>query len=177
VKGIYVADELDNLPKIPNAHLSGALLSQPASLEQWHRRLTHCSPLTIKQMSTGNLVDGLNISDTDLHGKCEDCVIGQQVRRPFNGFTKKGLDPLELVSFDLWEPSQVQSAGGKVYFMPIVDGGLSYKYGAYLSDKSDSSTIAAFDAFRATTEVLLGHKVCHIRTDQAYDTSAWREYC
>ncbi len=64
-----------------------------------------------------------------------------------------------------------------MYFMPIVDGGLSYKYGAYLSDKSDSSTIATFDAFRATTEALSGHKVCHIHTDQAYDISAWRKYC
>src|SRR6266540_4271920 len=102
---MYVVDELDNLPKIPNVHLSGALLSQPASLEQWHCRLTHCSPLTIKQMSTENLIDGLNISDTDLRGKCEDCVIGRQVRQPFDGFTKKGLDSLELVSFNLWGPS------------------------------------------------------------------------
>ena len=162
---MYVADELDNLPKIPNAHLSGASLLQPTSLEQWHHQLTHCSPLTIKQMSTENLVDGLNISDTDLRGKCEDCVIGRQVRRPFDRFTEKGLDPLELVSFDLWGPLRVQSAGGKVYFMPIVDGGLSYKYGAYLSDKSDSSTIATFDAFQATTEVLSGHKVCRIHTN------------
>src|SRR5258705_546009 len=37
-----------------------------------------------------------------------------------------------LVSFDLWGPSWVQSAGGKIYFMLIVDGGTSYKYGAYL---------------------------------------------
>ncbi len=28
--------------------------------------------------------------------------------------------------------------------MPVIDGGTSFKYGAYLSDKSDLSTIAAF---------------------------------
>jgi len=64
-----------------------------------------------------------------------------------------------------------------VYFMPIVDGGSSYKHGAYLSDKSDSSTIAAFNTFQTAVEPLLGHKVCCVCTDQAYNMSAWREYC
>ena len=61
--------------------------------------------------------------------------------------------------------------------MPVVDGGSSYKYGAYLSDKSDSSTITAFDEFRVHAESLSGHKVRRIRTDRAYETSAWKEYC
>ena len=61
--------------------------------------------------------------------------------------------------------------------MPVVDGGKSYKYGAYLSDKSDSSTIAAFDTFRVEAKSLLNRKVRRIHTDWAYDTSAWRDYC
>jgi len=128
-------------------------------------------------MSKGNLVDGLNILSHDLRGKCEDCIVGRQVHRPFDGKTEEKLDPLELVSFDLWKPSRTQSAGGKSYFMPIVDGGSSYKYGAYLSDKSDASTIAAFDKFRVDTELLSSRKVRHICTNQAFDTSAWRDYC
>ena len=61
--------------------------------------------------------------------------------------------------------------------MPVVDGGTSFKYGAYLSDKSDSSTIAAFDVFRVEAESLSGRKIHQICTDCAYDTSAWKEYC
>jgi len=80
VKGMYVVDELDDIPGTPQAHLGVASLSQPTPLEQWHRRLTHCSPLTITEMSKGNLVDGLNISGNDLHGKCEDCIVGRQTR-------------------------------------------------------------------------------------------------
>jgi len=128
-------------------------------------------------MSKGNLVDGLSISGNELRGKCEDCVIGRQTRRPFDGKTERDLDPLELVSFDLWGPSRVPSMGGKLYFMPIVDGGSSYKFGAYLSDKSDSSTIAAFDNFRVEAESLSGRKIRRLRTDRAYESSAWKEYC
>jgi len=46
--------------------------------------------------------------------------------------------------------------------MPIVDGGTSYKYGAYLSDKSDLSTITAFDAFWIEAENMSGHKIHHL---------------
>ena len=128
-------------------------------------------------MASGNLVDDLKISDTSLKGKCEDCILGRQTRRPFDGMTEKELDPLELVSFDLWGPSRVQSAGGKIYLMIIVDAGTSYKYGAYLADKSDLSTLASFEIFRTQAETTTGKKVRRLRTDRAYESSAWNEYC
>ena len=170
--GMYVVDEFNG--NVPDQGIAIAMtsLSQPVSLEQWHRRLAHCSPLTITEMSRGELVDGLRVSGHDLRGKCEDCIIGRQSRRPFDGMTERNLEVLELVSFDLWGPSRVPSVGGKLYFMPIVDGGSSYKYGAYLSDKSDSSTIAAFELFRVAAESLSGRKVRRVRTDRAFDTSA-----
>ena len=174
VNGMYVLETVNNTPDI---HLAMTSLSQPAPLEQWHRRLTHCSPATIQDMADNNLVDGLKISETTLNGKCEDCVVGRQTRRPFDGATEKGLDPLDLVSFDLWGPSRVKSAGGKVYLMIIIDAGTSYKYGAYLADKSDPTTLAAFEVFRAMAETLTGKKIRRLRTDRAFESAAWMEYC
>ncbi len=52
-----------------------------------------------------NLVDRLVVSRNDLRGKCEDCIIGRQTRRPYDGKSEENLDPLELVSFNLWGPS------------------------------------------------------------------------
>ena len=123
------------------------------------------------------MVDGLKISDGGLNGKCEDCIMGRQVRCPFDGETEKSLEPLDLVSFDLWGPSRTQSAGGKTYLMIIVDAGTSYKHGVYLADKSDSTTLAAFEIFRSQAETTTGRKVRQLRTDGAFDTTAWREYC
>ena len=174
VNGMYLLETLDGHSNKPLAMTS---LSQPTSLEQWHRRLAHCSPSTIKEMVNGNLVDGLKVSGTALTGKCEDCIMGRQTRRPFDGETAKNLIPLELVSFDLWGPSRTQSVGGKVYLMIIVDAGTSYKYGAYLADKSDSTTLAAFETFRAHAESLTGQKIRRLRTDGAFESAAWKEYC
>jgi len=61
--------------------------------------------------------------------------------------------------------------------MPIIDAGTSYKDGAYLSDKADSSTIPAFDTFRAKAESLTDRKIRRLRTDRAFETSAWEDYC
>jgi transposase InsO family protein len=174
VSGMYLLQAVDSSPNNNFAMIS---LSKPTSLEQWHRRLTHCSPLTIQEMARNGLVDGLIISESTINGKCEDCILGRQTRRPFDGETEKDLKVLDLVAFDLWGPSRVQSAGGKIYLMIIIDGGTSYKYGVYLSDKSDATTIPAFEIFRAKAETVTGRKVCRLRTDRAYESVAWEKYC
>jgi hypothetical protein len=173
VNGMYLMEEVKNIPKVSIAMTS---LSQPVSLEQWHRRLTHCSPATITEMANKNLVDGLKITGGDVTGKCEDCILGRQTRRPFDGETEKNLLPLDLVSFDLWGPSRVKSISGKLYLMIMVDAGTSYKYGAYLADKLDTTTLAVFETFRTSSETLTGRKIRTLRTDGAFDTTAWKEY-
>jgi hypothetical protein len=174
VNGMYLLETVDHAPNTPLAMTS---LSQPVPLEQWHRRLTHCSPLTIHDMAKGNLVDDLKISEATITGKCEDCILGRQTRRPFDGSTETDLGLLDLVAFDLWGPSRVQSAGGKIYMMIIVDAGTSFKYGAYLSDKSDATVLSTFEVFRAKAETTTGRKIRRLRTDRAYESSAWGDYC
>ena len=171
---MYLLETLDAKSHTPLALHS---LSNLTSLEQWHRWLAHCSPLTIKDMANNRLIDGLTISEDTVTGKCEDCIMGRQARRPFDGETDKKLEPLELVSFDLWGPSCTQSAGGKVYLMIIVNAGTSYKYGAYLSDNPDSTTLNALDIFRTQVESYTSHKIRRLRSDSAFDMTTWKEYC
>ena len=128
-------------------------------------------------MANNNLVDGLKISNMSIRGKCEDCILGWQTCCPFNGVTDKDLAPLDLVAFDLWGPSCVQSVGGKSYMMIIVDSGSSYKCGTYTSNKSDATTIAAFNVFWARAETITRRKIWWLRTDRAFDSTAWNEYC
>ena len=111
-------------------------------------------------MATNNSVSSLNISEMTVDGKCKNCILGCQTHCPFNGETEKDLAPLELVAFNLWGPSQVQSAGGKLYMMILVDAGMSCKCGVYLPDKSDATTIQAFDNFCTKAETATGKKIC-----------------
>ena len=156
VNGMYLLGTIDTSPNIPLAMVS---LSQPTMLKQWHHHFAHCNPLTSQDMVSKSLVDDLMISETTVNRKCKDCILGCQTRRPFDGETEKNLTPLELIASDLWGPSCVKSAGGKVYVMIIVDARTSYKCGAYLPDKSDTTTISTFKAFHTKAKTTTGRKI------------------
>ena len=174
VNGMYLLEALDNISDTPIAMIS---LSQPTSLEQWHRQLTHYSPLIIQGMVSNNLVDELKITSNTVSGKYEDCILSRQMCCPFDGVTERNLAPLELVAFNLWGPSCVESGGRKFYMMLIVNSGTSYKHDVYTTDKSDSTTIEVFNSFHTKAETMTGKKICCLRTDQAFDSVAWKEYC
>jgi cell wall-associated NlpC family hydrolase len=61
--------------------------------------------------------------------------------------------------------------------MVIVDAGTFYKHGIYLLNKSDSTAIPAFNDFYTRAEMTTGRKICQLRTDRAYESTAWKEYC
>lgn len=108
---MYIVEGMNNNAHgVPNNPIMMGFLSRSASLEQWHRCLTHCSPSLILEMVSGNLVNSLDVTSNSLQGNCEDYILGCQTRQPFDGTTKPSLDPLELVS---WGPSRVQSRGGR----------------------------------------------------------------
>lgn len=64
-RGMYVVDTVTG-DVTPNHPMAMSSISQPTSLEQWHRRLAHCSPTTIQEMKKAGLVDGLNVTQKDL---------------------------------------------------------------------------------------------------------------
>jgi hypothetical protein len=110
-------------------------------------------------MVNNNLVGGLKISETTVNDKCESCILGHQTHHPFDGKTERDLAPLDLVAFDLWRPSHLQSAGGKTYMMVIVDAETFYKHGVCLPNKSDATTIPAFNNFCTRAEMMTGRKI------------------
>lgn len=60
--------------------------------------------------------------------------------------------------------------------MIVVDAGSSYKYGAFLADKSDPTVLGALEVFRNQAETLTGRKVRRLRSDGAFNSGAWIEY-
>ena len=61
--------------------------------------------------------------------------------------------------------------------MIIISSRFSYKHGTCMSDKSDPTTIAAFDVFHTKAETTTRRKIQQLRTDWALDTIAWGIYC
>ena len=58
--------------------------------------------MTIQEMIKRNLVNGLAISEMNINGICEDCILSQQTHHSFDDKTKKDLKSLDLIAFNLW---------------------------------------------------------------------------
>ncbi|KAF8150543.1 hypothetical protein B0H34DRAFT_678358 [Crassisporium funariophilum] len=72
---------------------SAKSLEKLAPINTWHRCFGHAGISTIKQALTKNLVDGL-----------QDCVLGKQVARLYDGKFTKETEPLERVHMDIQTP-------------------------------------------------------------------------
>ncbi|SJK98299.1 uncharacterized protein ARMOST_01564 [Armillaria ostoyae] len=128
-------------------------------------------------MASKGLVDGLNITLDPLLGKCEDCILARQTCCLFNEPSDPNVDPLDLVATDLWGPSRTASVSGKTYLMILIDSETGYKDGEFLTDKSDDTTMAAFDKWRKLAEMQTGKNVKHVKADHAFARTKWVDYC
>ena len=74
---------------------------------------------------------------------CENCVYGKKARHPFPKSVYIAKFPLEYVHSDFWGPAQVETVGGKRYFISFIDH-FSRKLWVYLLRTKDE----AFDTFK-----------------------------
>ena len=76
-------------------------------------------------------------------GACEDCIMGKHTWHPFHSNDHHETVIGECMYIDLWGPSHVKLAGGKLYMMLIVDGFSDLAERYFLADKQASTTLEA----------------------------------
>ncbi|KAF5390463.1 hypothetical protein D9757_005175 [Collybiopsis confluens] len=86
-----------------------------------HNRFAHINTNTVSLMKRKNLVDGLEITDGNLCGCCEACLLGKAIHRPFDAIVMPSTEVLERVSLDLWGRARTRSLGGAYYLLVAVD--------------------------------------------------------
>ncbi|KAJ3839370.1 hypothetical protein F5878DRAFT_529121, partial [Lentinula raphanica] len=87
----------------------------------WHARFAHINTNVIALMKRRDLVDGLDITDSNLEGKCEPCIHAKATRRPFDSIVTPATEVLFRISLDLWGKARTMSLGGAWYLMLAVD--------------------------------------------------------
>jgi hypothetical protein len=152
---------------------------KPVGLDTWHRRLGHAGISAIRDMSRKDLVEGLSITgDMNVPGKCEDCILGKHVARPYDEEVTPEEEVLERVHIDLWGPASVKSIGGASYLMVLVDGGSAMKFGYPLSHKTGDLTLQVFTEFHVAAERITGKRLLRVRIDGGREwwNERWDEY-
>ena len=82
--------------------------------------------------------------------------------------------PLQLIHFDLWGPSLLQSSSGYYYYIHFVDAYSRFTWMYLLRYKSDA--FQAFLNFKTQVELQLGFKVKAIQTDWGREYRAFTNF-
>jgi hypothetical protein len=136
-----------------------------ATLGIWHRRLGHIALDAVKQLSSHNMVTGMEIGSDDATGHtCVPCLEGKQTR---DNIPKKSttIHPriLYRIYSDLCGPMETESHQHEKYFLTFIDGNTHYVKVKLLRTKDE--TCAALKAFIEHTEVETGERVNYFRSD------------
>jgi hypothetical protein len=152
---------------------------KPTDLMNWHQRLGHVDVRMIEKMARKKLVEGLNITNRELKGLCEDCVVSKATKHPFDTEVIHEVDPLERIHIDLWGPAQTPSWGKAIYMMLACDSGTSIAFPIFLTRKDADTTTNEFKTFHKTAENQTGKKLHCVRFDMGseFDNQTFARYC
>lgn len=136
----------------------------------WHNRLGHPGNAVIDELIRRDLMKNVAESPTDSKRSCNACLEGKMTRRHFGRVLEsKSTRKLDLVHSDLCGPMSVNSFGGALYFLILVDDATRMTYVSFLKKKSE--TLREFKSFVSEMENQGRCRIRALRTDNG------TEYC
>ncbi|GJZ44854.1 retrovirus-related pol polyprotein from transposon TNT 1-94 [Tanacetum coccineum] len=130
-KGLYVM----KLGNKPEDKICLATIDENSTL--WHKRLGHANMHFIQSLASMDLVRNLTMLNFDQHF-CDACKIRKQARTSHKAKNVVSMTRcLELLHMDIFGPSVVQSYGGNLYTLVIVDDYSRTNHGREVIMKSE----------------------------------------
>src|SRR3954454_4315104 len=117
------------------------------------------------QLTNKQMVDGMPLLPSGFEvGVCEGCALGKSHRSPMpDQGTTRATQLLELVHSDICGPMQVNSLGGKRYFITFVDDYSRVVVVRAIARKSEA--YESFLIYKAWAENVTGHRIKTFRSD------------
>lgn len=133
--------------------------SIPCDIQLWHRRMGHLNATYLKQLRQTAV--GINFGQ-DLLYKCEVCVAGKLVQKPFKPNNKRAAGVLELVHSDVCQVEE-PSIGKAKYFVTFLDDHTRKTFVYFLKHKDEVPDVTV--KFIKFAEKQTGQKIKRFRTD------------
>jgi transposase InsO family protein len=115
------------------------LAGSSSELWKWHRKLGHLSFDLLSHLSKLNLVQGLprlRLQKELVFAPCRHAKMVASTHLPLTDVMTER--PCELLLMDLVGPARVRSAGGKWYFLVVVDDYSRYAWVFFLEEKGET---------------------------------------
>ena len=100
----------------------------------WHYRLAHIGKTRIQKLQREGLLENIDESSFD---KCESCISGKMVKKPFNSNIERATDLLGLIHTDVCGPLRHVSRKCASYFLTFTDDFSRYGYVYLLKHKHE----------------------------------------
>ncbi|GJZ16995.1 retrovirus-related pol polyprotein from transposon TNT 1-94 [Tanacetum coccineum] len=142
------------------------LMSKATSTKSWlwHRKLSHLNFGTINQLTSKDLVDGLQKFKYNKDHLCSTCEQGKSKKASLPQKLVPSIESkLELLHMDLCRPMRVASINGKKYILVIVDDYSRYTWVYFLRTKDEAPDMI-IDFINQVQRNLKAH-ILTIRTD------------
>ena len=127
------------------------------SLELW---LEHMSEKGLQVLARKSLIP---LAKNESLSSCDYCLVGKQYKVSFSRRSKKKLEKLKLVYYDVCGPMNVKTLGGNGYFVTFNDDATK-KVWIYLL-KSKDQVMQYFLQFHAKVAREIGRKLKFCRSD------------
>ncbi|GJV06418.1 retrovirus-related pol polyprotein from transposon TNT 1-94 [Tanacetum coccineum] len=142
-----------------------ASVEEKDSLAQvWHKRLGHMSEAGLQVLEKQGLFGKKSLGKLDF---CENYVLGKSHRVSFGVGRHTTQGVIDYVHSDLWGLSQVESLGGKRYFLSIVDD-YSRRVWVYIL-RFKHEAFGKFKEWKQLVENQTGRTVKKLRTDNGLE--------
>lgn len=133
----YLTDGLYTLNFGVDPATSCALVAR-RTLGEWHRRLGHISPATIREMARTRAVSGLVIKGDDREINCTDCALSRCTNAAHRSRESgKATEPGACLHMDTVGPIKPESLGGSRFFLICKDEASSYKIVKAVASKAE----------------------------------------
>lgn len=107
-------------------------------------------------MLNRKLVDGLNITNRDTPGMCEDCIYGKATKDPFDEVLTHRTEVLERAHINLFGPARMVTCGGATYLMLCTDSRSSFRVPYYLNNKWKETGVKVLHEYQTMAEKQTG---------------------
>ncbi|GJX41366.1 retrovirus-related pol polyprotein from transposon TNT 1-94 [Tanacetum coccineum] len=160
IRGIYRKNTVEQ----NQGELNASVEEKDSLAQVWHKRLGHMSEAGLQVLEKQGLFGKKSLGKLDF---CENYVLGKSHRVSFGVGRHTTQGVIDYVHSDLWGPSQVESLGGKRYFLSIIDD-YSRRVWVYIL-RFKHEAFGKFKEWKQLVENQTGRTVKKLRTDNGLE--------
>ena len=156
----------NGLYRVEHVSAASATADEVIDIQTLHQRLGHAAASTIRGLIRSQAIQGVSLIDDGQPLYCDSCEFAKATRKPIKKERQTALASAfgEEIHTDVWGPLELQTLGGRKYYLTFTDDYSCYTVTRLL--KSKDEVLQAYKDFAAWALTQHGVKIKRLRSDR-----------